>query len=193
MAHKRPGRNEPCWCGSGQKYKRCHLARGSEGKLPHRGVADRVRKAATYEVCLHPSAQPGSCDQTVSAHTIQRARTLERLVDDAQHVLQFDPSVRTNEDLLPLRRVGWREASTFTGFCARHDAATFAPVETRPFESTPEQCFLLAYRALCHEIHSKRASLRAEPELRRLNDRGLPAAARKGRAPSDRAVRLCAG
>ena len=21
----RPGRNEPCWCGSGQKYKRCHL------------------------------------------------------------------------------------------------------------------------------------------------------------------------
>lgn len=20
-----PGRNEPCWCGSGQKYKRCHL------------------------------------------------------------------------------------------------------------------------------------------------------------------------
>jgi hypothetical protein len=22
---KRPGRNEPCWCGSGEKYKRCHL------------------------------------------------------------------------------------------------------------------------------------------------------------------------
>jgi uncharacterized protein YecA (UPF0149 family) len=20
-----PARNEPCWCGSGQKYKRCHL------------------------------------------------------------------------------------------------------------------------------------------------------------------------
>jgi uncharacterized protein YecA (UPF0149 family) len=20
-----PGRNEPCWCGSGEKYKRCHL------------------------------------------------------------------------------------------------------------------------------------------------------------------------
>ena len=20
------GRNEPCWCGSGEKYKRCHLA-----------------------------------------------------------------------------------------------------------------------------------------------------------------------
>ena len=21
----RPGRNEPCWCGSGVKYKKCHL------------------------------------------------------------------------------------------------------------------------------------------------------------------------
>ncbi len=25
VAHARPGRNDPCWCGSGQKYKRCHL------------------------------------------------------------------------------------------------------------------------------------------------------------------------
>lgn len=22
---ERPGRNDPCWCGSGQKYERCHL------------------------------------------------------------------------------------------------------------------------------------------------------------------------
>ncbi|MEJ2183524.1 MAG: SEC-C metal-binding domain-containing protein [Nitrospirota bacterium] len=21
----KPGRNEPCWCGSGMKYKKCHL------------------------------------------------------------------------------------------------------------------------------------------------------------------------
>ncbi len=21
----KPGRNEPCWCGSGEKYKKCHL------------------------------------------------------------------------------------------------------------------------------------------------------------------------
>lgn len=24
--HERPGRNEPCWCGSGVKYKKCHAA-----------------------------------------------------------------------------------------------------------------------------------------------------------------------
>jgi hypothetical protein len=22
---KRPGRNDPCWCGSGKKYKKCHM------------------------------------------------------------------------------------------------------------------------------------------------------------------------
>jgi hypothetical protein len=26
----RPGRNEPCWCGSGKKYKKCHLAEDEE-------------------------------------------------------------------------------------------------------------------------------------------------------------------
>jgi len=33
-ARSRPGRNDPCWCGSGQKYKKCHLdadARGEGG------------------------------------------------------------------------------------------------------------------------------------------------------------------
>ncbi len=22
---EKPGRNDPCWCGSGRKYKKCHL------------------------------------------------------------------------------------------------------------------------------------------------------------------------
>jgi hypothetical protein len=24
-SRKKPGRNDPCWCGSGKKYKKCHL------------------------------------------------------------------------------------------------------------------------------------------------------------------------
>jgi tetratricopeptide (TPR) repeat protein len=27
---RKPGRNDPCWCGSGKKYKRCHLRADSE-------------------------------------------------------------------------------------------------------------------------------------------------------------------
>jgi len=25
MPEVTPGRNDPCWCGSGRKYKKCHL------------------------------------------------------------------------------------------------------------------------------------------------------------------------
>jgi len=28
--HEKVGRNDPCWCGSGKKYKRCHGAAGPE-------------------------------------------------------------------------------------------------------------------------------------------------------------------
>ena len=30
-AAARPGRNDPCWCGSGQKYKKCHLETDDRG------------------------------------------------------------------------------------------------------------------------------------------------------------------
>jgi len=41
------GRNDECWCGSGQKYKRCHLAtdarkRSSERAAARRGPARRA-------------------------------------------------------------------------------------------------------------------------------------------------------
>lgn len=42
-----PGRNDPCWCGSGRKYKQCH-----QGELPMPTLAERVpwlaRKAAAF-------------------------------------------------------------------------------------------------------------------------------------------------
>lgn len=31
---KRPGRNEPCWCGSGKKYKNCHMRTDGQGGGP---------------------------------------------------------------------------------------------------------------------------------------------------------------
>ena len=59
----------------------------------------------------------------------------------------------------PPQRLGVTRASTFTGFCSKHDDAIFAPLEKLPFTGTSEQCFLLAYRALARELHLKRATL----------------------------------
>ena len=67
---------------------------------------------------------------------------------------------------------GINQASTFTGFCARHDDTIFAPLEKQTFSGTPEQCFLLGYRALAREFHAKRAAAAALPGLFREMERG---------------------
>lgn len=43
MAEK-PGRNEPCWCGSGQKYKKCHMRADQEAERERR----ELKLAADY-------------------------------------------------------------------------------------------------------------------------------------------------
>lgn len=168
------GRNDPCWCRSGKKYKKCHLNRESEQPLPLEARLKAAQAAWDHKECLHPQAAPGACDRIVSAHTIQRSGVLERIIDSTNHVRTFYRSEPDSTGRLKLRRVGWREASTFTGFCARHDGLTFGPLETAAFAGTAEQCFLAGYRALCHEIYQKSGSLKASPVLRRLADRGLP-------------------
>lgn len=66
-----------------------------------------------------------------------------------------------SENGLP-RRIGWNNASTFTGFCGFHNNNTFEPLENYPFTQTDQQCFLIGYRALCHEIYQKRLFLHSD-------------------------------
>ncbi len=40
----RPGRNDPCWCGSGKKYKNCH-ARTDGGHAKTERVSKRAEAA----------------------------------------------------------------------------------------------------------------------------------------------------
>ena len=144
----RLGRNDPCWCGSGEKFKKCHLNRDSERPLPFAAISNAMWTAWQHKKCFHPQASAAVCDKIVSAHTIQRSRGLERLVDSSNHVYTFHS--RKQEEDIRVQRVGWREASTFTGFCSQHDGLTFGPLETTVFTGTEEQCFLIAYRAVCH-------------------------------------------
>jgi hypothetical protein len=99
---------------------------------------------------------------------------LHQIVDAKKQVLTFFP-VRTDDNgKIKIQSVGWRDASTFTGFCAKHDASTFGPIEKVRFTGSKQQCFLLGYRALCHEIFQKTGALKASPQIRRIIDRGLP-------------------
>lgn len=135
-----------------------------------RALVHEFRRQFKVKECLHPLASPQTCGKVISAHTIQRATALKSIADHTGHVLRFDPQ-QPEGPTLP-RRVGSREASTFAGFCARHDNETFAPLEQSRFVASDEQCFLLAYRAQCHEFYQKQASERAHIPLSEHLDRG---------------------
>jgi hypothetical protein len=168
-------RNLPCWCGSGKKYKKCHLNRDKQAPANFFEAADRQRKIFRRKDCLHPSAPKECKGGIVRAHSVRRKADLSSIARNG-HVYQgrADPSVLMKSGGKPKSvLIGINEASTFLGFCGHHDGVTFAPLETRKFESSDEQCFLLAYRNLAREFYVKRAQ-HASTDIWRDSDRGQP-------------------
>jgi hypothetical protein len=169
---QKPGRNDACWCNSGKKYKHCHRDREAEEPLPTAALVNVSRQQFLKKECLHPQAAQGLCNGIIDAHTVQRARTLQNLLDSDNHVLTFYPAERDSAELLKVQRRGWRKASTFAGFCGIHDSQAFAPLENEAFQFSAESAFLLSYRALCHELYQKQGAGRSLRQLAPLLDRG---------------------
>jgi len=170
---KKLGRNDPCWCGSGRKYKHCHLNRGSETPLRIEAIIDKMDDSSRYQTCLHPEAAPNVCGRISSAHTLQRSRVLRAIESSDHHILTFYP-MRFENNKLKVHRKGWRKAATFDAFCNKHDSKTFAPLESKPFSGSKEQIFLIGYRAVCWELYQKTRAIRAQPTISKYIDRGTP-------------------
>lgn len=153
------GRNDPCPCGSGKKFKQCCLNAPGAGKFFTE--AKTLQRAMSVDRCLAPLGHRQECARTFAkAHTVPHA-SLKRIAADG-HVFSFVPSaynLKRHGPAFPPQQLGVKRASTFTGFCSNHDNAIFAPLEKVPFAGTPEQCFLLAYRALARELHLKQSTL----------------------------------
>ncbi|MCH8967318.1 MAG: SEC-C domain-containing protein [Planctomycetes bacterium] len=85
-------RNDPCWCGSGLKFKKCHLDREGQARPSRQDVLKRFRALQTRSRCYHPEASGDRCSQgAVNAHTVPRAM-LERIARDG-HVYAFPRSL----------------------------------------------------------------------------------------------------
>ncbi|MGA8830409.1 MAG: YecA family protein [Desulfomonilaceae bacterium] len=155
------GRNDTCWCGSGQKNKKCHAKREDLRRTSPYDIEKKIIKSFSARYCLHPDAKIGLCKgEIVRAHTVQRSGGLDAVAEN-NHVYGFKPSFSAftkNDGFIVPELIGVRKASTFTGFCGYHDSETFAPIERQPFQGTPEQCFLHSYRALCREVFTKKAA-----------------------------------
>lgn len=155
-SESKPGRNDPCWCGSGQKYKRCHGILETARRLTRGEMADKSRQIIAHRraQCMHPEAGSACSEKIINAHSVQRGGGLSRIALRGQ-VYYFRDSmgyIMGSDRLLKPLLVGCKEASVFPGFCSYHDCETFKPIDTKEFTGTEEQIFLLAYRALCREV-----------------------------------------
>lgn len=174
-ASEKRGRNDPCWCGSGQKYKRCHLGRENAPPVKFSEVISTFERIRNHKSCLHPDASDSTCEgKIVRAHTVQEA--LLRLIAREGKVYGFPMNLGADlrpEGIIQPQLIGVNRASTFPGFCQKHDQLLFSAIERAPVRASEEHAFLLTYRAMCYELAAKRGAERSEPLLRSL-DRGRP-------------------
>jgi len=70
-------------------------------------------------------------------------------------------------------KLGINDASTFLGFCEKHDGEMFRPVEYGQISLDHETLFLLSFRALSYELYAKRGAARLL-DLQKESDRGKP-------------------
>jgi hypothetical protein len=126
------------------------------------------RRNNALQQCL---ADGESCGcRVIQAHSIQSAHIMEALTR-VGHVYMFQATGQGHQ----LSLVGHRTATTFTGFCARHDSSLFQEVDfdhSRPFDPTSlRQVILLALRAAAREYWTKLNNQKLYKRLVALGDR----------------------
>lgn len=168
-------RNAPCWCGSGKKYKKCHLGRDVQPKENPWAAVDVNRKAFSQKKCCARDVGLGDCDGgVIKAHTVSRGANLAKIAKDG-HVLQYVasiPEMNKNGGKLSVKRIGIKDASVFHGFCGKHDRELFSCIENEVFTGRPDQCLAVAYRTMSRELYGKDAGTHLRETLRGA-DKGL--------------------
>ncbi|MBN2377185.1 MAG: SEC-C domain-containing protein [Sedimentisphaerales bacterium] len=126
----RLGRNDPCWCGSGEKYKKCHLNRESQQPYKMSDIVEFQKKFSDKKYCMHPEANDENCKGDIcKAHSVQRA-LLDKIAENS-HVFGWNLDMLENTSDSKPRSIGINEASIFTGFCNYHDTKIFEPIEKK--------------------------------------------------------------
>jgi len=174
VINKKIGRNDPCWCGSQVKYKRCHLNREKQKPLDRWEASKEFNNKFSKRICSSPDSFHQDCSKKIiKAHTVPKSSSLKAIAKDG-HVLGLKmnlESIFKNKGKPRLEKIGVNTASTFNGFCKIHDDNIFAPIEKEAFINSPEQCFLLSYRAFAKEYYAKN-SVSEIDSLRHQADKG---------------------
>ncbi len=116
----------------------------------------RLQKKANFKSCSVPDNIRTECSgKIIKAHTISKCLGLSDLAIDGRVLgLPQKPNLfelHKNGGKSEILEMGVNEASVLQCFCTKHDREIFSPIENEDFIVSPEQCFLLAYRALINE------------------------------------------
>ena len=118
-------------------------------------LVSKYTKECTLKECLFPEKE--KCSETViKGHSIQKSRILEDIAHNGK-VMSF--SSRLSYDTSDFAKIGIRKASTFFGFCNKHDTSIFSDIENKFYEERLEQDFLYAYRACAKQYMEQRFAL----------------------------------
>ncbi|MCK9607465.1 MAG: SEC-C domain-containing protein [Methylomonas sp.] len=176
MGLKKIGRNDPCWCGSGKKYKKCHIDRVNETPIQEWEASKLMRNKFARKLCSAPKSLHKECaNRIVKAHTVPKSSSLKAFAKDG-HVLGLKISLESFQKYggkLQPELIGINNASTFTGFCQKHDDQLFSCLEKEAFRMTDKQCFMLAFRSFAREFYTK-YSLADSYDLNSSLDKGKP-------------------
>lgn len=125
-----------------------------------------------FAKCLEPTM---SCTETaINAHSVQNASAMS-LIADNNHVYELKMRVSEGGPKCAFEKIGRNQASTFPGFCSRHDTDIFKPIDTKPLSLVDdEQLFLVAYRSVTRELHTvMEAAVRIQTTFERQAAAGL--------------------
>ncbi|WP_246167416.1 hypothetical protein [Sphingomonas piscis] len=158
------------------KYKKCHRDRESKAEANPFADSAKMRTASKKGRCLHPDSGGGHCGSTaIGSHTVQKNGGLKAIAEEG-HVLTtfvgFEDIQKANGAPEP-KRMGVNDASTFPGFCNKHDTELFAPIEGSSLNLGPKEAFLFLYRSHCLELARKRVVVGHLPTFKKM-DSGKP-------------------
>ncbi|WP_394157010.1 hypothetical protein [Vibrio campbellii] len=126
-------------------------------------TVEKLNKAKYYKdrgsllkkgYCLHPDSF-SCCNQIIKAHSIQKNQSLSSIsIDNHVYQLSKKRSLEQNYSVF-YEKEGINKASTFKGFCKKHDNELFEAIDNHVLVPTEEQVFLYAYRSICREVFEK--------------------------------------
>ncbi|CAA6811203.1 MAG: Unknown protein [uncultured Sulfurovum sp.] len=169
-------RNKPCWCGSGIKYKKCHLQREQELKVPAYKIHNDFKNSLKHKECKVPNELKHKCsNKIIKAHTISKSANLKSIARDGKvYGMNFNMlDIEGDSNPVQLELIHINQASIFYIFCSIHDKVLFAPLEDAEFIFSQEQIFLLSYRTVAKAMYMKEQQVKLFSENVSTYDKGF--------------------